>query len=260
MIYLFTDFGSHDIYVGQLKAALLRHAPAAVIVDLLHDAPDQEVLASAHLLAALADSLPKHETVMLAVVDPGVGGTRRPIVLQADGRWYVGPDNGLLSVVKQRALDWRVWEIVWRPQILCETFHGRDLFAPVAAMLASGAWWDGALLDVPGLEVELDAADLHQVIYIDHYGNAMTGIRQGVVPRDVQLSVCGSQFGYARVFTDVPMEGMFWYENSIGLVEIAANRSSAARELGLVVGTAVQVINSLARPESAKHPAARKAS
>lgn len=242
MIYLFTDFGSHDIYVGQIKAALLRRVPAAVIVDLLHDTPDQDVLAGAHLLAALSDSLPDQEAVLLAVVDPGVGGTRRPVVLQADARWYVGPDNGLLSVVKQRAKNWRVWEIVWRQPALSDTFHGRDLFAPVAAMLASCAWWDGALQEVPGLEVELDASDLHEVIYVDHYGNAMTGIRQGVLPRDGQLTVCGNRLPYARVFSEVPAGAMFWYENSIGLVEIAGNCSSAAERLDLAVGTALWVI------------------
>lgn len=242
MIYLFTDFGSHDIYSGQVKAALLRGLPIAVIVDLLHDVPDQNVLAGAHLLAALSRSLPDQEAVFLTVVDPGVGGMRRPVVLLADDRWYVGPDNGLLSVVRQRSEQWRIWEIVWRPQALSATFHGRDLFAPIAAMLASGARWEGALQEVSGLEVELDATDLQQVIYIDHYGNAMTGIRQDVLPCDAKLTVSGHELIYAPMFSAVPAGGLFWYENSLGLVEIAGNCCRAADLLGLAVGATVNVI------------------
>src|SRR5262245_57403907 len=98
MIVLFTDFGADDLYVGQVKAALLSEFPAAVIVDLLHDAPNFRVEPSAHLLAALQERFPRGG-VFLAVIDPGVGGAREAVVVQADGRWYVGPDNGLLSVV-----------------------------------------------------------------------------------------------------------------------------------------------------------------
>ncbi len=243
MIYLFTDFGSCDIYVGQMKAALLRHAPAADIIDLLNDVPDQDVLAGAHLLAALSEALPSQDAVLLAVVDPGVGSGRHPVVLQADGRWYVGPDNGLLSVVRQRAKNWRVWEIVWRPDALSDSFHGRDLFAPIAAMLDSGAWWQGALQEVSGLEVELEAADLCHVIYVDHYGNAMTGIRQGALPHDAVLLASGNRLSHARVFSEVPTGAVFWYENSIGLVEIAGNCSRAAEQLDLMVGTMLQVIS-----------------
>lgn len=243
MIYLLTDFGSNDIYVGQLKATLLRSLPTAVIVDLLHDAPDWNVQSGAHLLAALAATLPAHESVLIAVVDPGVGGARRPVVLQADGRWYVGPDNGLLSVVKQRSHVWRLWEIIWRPQALASTFHGRDLFAPIAAMLESGAWWDGALQEVIGLDVEIDATDLKQVIYIDHYGNAMTGIRQGALRHEMRLTIGSSQLYFSRTFSDVPEGTMFWYENSIGLVEIAGNRTNAAEQLALAPGTEIQAFN-----------------
>ncbi|OIQ88403.1 adenosyl-chloride synthase [mine drainage metagenome] len=243
MIYLITDFGSQDIYTGQLRAVLLRHFPSAAIIDLLHAVPDQDVLAGAHLLAALSCSIPEQDAVLLAVVDPGVGGPRRAIVLQADGRWYVGPDNGLLSVVRARARHWRIWEIVWRPPVLSATFHGRDLFAPIAAMLAKGEWWDGALLEVDNLDVELAAGDLLQVVYVDHYGNAMTGIRQGVIAHGAHLGAWGRKIPYAQTFSAVPEGTMFWYENSIGLVEIAGNGCRAAAQLDLKVGLALQVIN-----------------
>ena len=242
MMYLMTDFGNNDIYVGQLKAALLRTSPVLTIIDLLHGMPDQDVLAGAHLLAAVSSSLSGQDDVFLAIVDPGVGGSRRPSVLKADHHWFVGPDNGLLSVVKQRASTCQLWEIAWRPEVLSDSFHGRDLFAPVAAMLASGRWWDGALKETTTLDHAVDATDLHQVIYLDHYGNAYTGIRRGVLSKDHRLSVGGHELCYARTFSEVPEGALFWYENSIGLIEIAANCARASALLGLSVGSEVSVI------------------
>jgi hypothetical protein len=99
---LFTDFGARDIYVGQVKALLAARAPRVPVLDALHDAPDFGIEPAAHLLAALAAEYPRG-SVFLAVVDPGVGGPRDAIVIEADGRKYVGPDNGLLSIIWQRA-------------------------------------------------------------------------------------------------------------------------------------------------------------
>src|SRR6266545_4808355 len=136
MIVLFTDFGADDLYVGQVKAALLERAPAGTaIVDLLHSVPSFHPRAGAHLLAALQARFPAG-TVFFAVIDPGVGTDRDAAVLQADGKWYVGPDNGLLSVVAARAATTQTWRIAWRPPALSASFHGRDLFAPVATDLA----------------------------------------------------------------------------------------------------------------------------
>ena len=134
MILLFTDFGSADLYVGQVKAVLEQHAPAVRVIDLLHDAPAYDIHAAAHLLAALADYQPS-DCVVMAVVDPGVGSSRQALAMEADGRWYVGPDNGLLSVVAARAKTCRFWRITWTPPRLSKSFHGRGLFAPVTAML-----------------------------------------------------------------------------------------------------------------------------
>ena len=176
MIVLFTDFGSSDPYVGQVKAVLHRAAPRTPIVDALNDAPDFGIEPAAHLLAALAPSYPRG-SVFVAVIDPGVGGPRDAIVVQAEGRSFVGPDNGLLSVLWQRAKRRRCRRIVWRPDSLSSSFHGRDLFAPVAAALARGRAPAGWLAALRAPRVLLDAADLEQVIFVDHYGNAMTGLR-----------------------------------------------------------------------------------
>jgi S-adenosyl-L-methionine hydrolase (adenosine-forming) len=237
-IVLFTDFGSADPYVGQVRAALLRDAPGVPVIDLLNDAHPYAVRPAAHLLASLVPQFPQG-AIFVAVVDPGVGGARLPLVVQADGYRLVGPDNGLLSVFAARARDARLSRIAWTPERLSSSFHGRDLFAPVAARLATERVPEGWLAPVGALAVDFGAGDAGEVIYIDHYGNAMTGIRASKVPREAQLDIGGRRLRYARVFSDAENAVPFWYENSQGLVEIALNRGSAAREVGLEVGTPV---------------------
>lgn len=240
MIVLFTDFGHSDPYVGQLKARLIEGAPRIPVIDLLHEAPDFNPHAGAHLLAALAPQFPTG-SVLLAVVDPGVGTPRGTVVAEADGRWYVGPDNGLLSVVLARASSVRLWRIVWRPDTLSATFHGRDLFAPIAATIASGAFPEECLDPVDQLGVEFDAGDLARVIYVDHYGNVWTGVRGGGAIREVRAA--GRTFPFADTFGSVGKGEAVAFANSAGLVELALNRGSAAIAFGLKVGDRVEVLH-----------------
>lgn len=240
MIVLFTDFGSTDPYVGQMHAVLARTAPRAKVIDLLHNVPDFDIRAGAYLLPPLAAQFPP-ETVFVAVVDPGVGGEREPVIVLADGRWYVGPDNGLFHVVARRAKHLETWVIEWRPQTLSASFHGRDVFAPAAGRLACGDWpmsISGRLTAPTGDWPD----DLPTIIYIDHFGNAMTGLRGGKVHSSGTLAVADRHLQHAAVFSAVAPNMPFWYENSIGLVEIAVSRGDAARMLGLQVGDPVQVM------------------
>jgi len=239
MILLFTDFGLAGPYHGQMKVVLAGDAPGVPVIDLIADAPCFDPRAAAYLLAALA-SPPAYPpaTVFLCVVDPGVGGARAALAMQADGCWYVGPDNGLLEIVRRRAAAARMWEITWRPARLSASFHGRDLFAPVAAGVATGK-------PVPGEPQPAGAArrpdwpdDLAEVVYIDHFGNAMTGLRAATLPADAVLQSAGRRFARANVFSDVPAGAALWYENANGLAEIAVNQGRADA-LGLEVGTAI---------------------
>ena len=239
MIFLFTDFGTGGLYTGQLKAVLLEHAPKVPVIDLLHDAPAFNVKAGAHLLAALAARLPK-DSVTLAVVDPGVGGPRQPVMVAADGRWFVGPDNGLISVAAARAKKTEVFSIGWGPKNLSASFHGRDLFAPVAAMLARGDRKTPNLKKA-ALAASFGPDDLGEVIYVDHFGNLVTGLRAATMPQDRKLVINGRRIPCARVFSEVKPGEVFWYENSLGLVEIAANSASAQQALGCKLADAVSV-------------------
>ncbi len=248
MLILFTDYGWQDPYVGQVKAVMAREAPGVPVIDLMHTVPAFNAHAGAQLLDALARHSPPG-SVWLCVVDPGVGGPRGAVALEADGRWFVGPDNGLLSIVADRAAQVRCWKIHWRPDELSDTFHGRDLFAPVAAWIAAGHPLDDRLEPIPALGVQFDAADLPRIVYIDHYGNAWTGIRGGLM-EGAGLELKGRTLEHRRVFSEAAKGEAFWHVNSVGLVEIAANRASAAEVLGLRVGDPVRLSGS---PDSRLH-------
>lgn len=237
MIFTFSDFGLQGPYVGQMRAAILRDFANARIVDLMHDAPPGNVRASAWLLAALVPDMPP-DCVCLAVVDPGVGGERPPVVLEADGRRFVGPGNGLFEIVRRRARSAKVRRIDWRPGRLSESFHGRDLFAPAAAMLACGM-----SLPMSDLADPLPGADwpddLAEVIYTDRFGNVMTGLRAAPFGPEATFGVSGQILHHARTFCEASPGQPFWYVNSIGLVELAVNGGSAADMLGIRAGDAV---------------------
>ncbi|MBL28660.1 MAG: hypothetical protein CMM50_14025 [Rhodospirillaceae bacterium] len=240
MIVLFTDFGYAGPYVGQMKAVIAREAPGVPVIDLFADAPAFDPMASAYLLAAYWREFPAG-TVFLCVVDPGVGGARRPVVLNASERWFVGPDNGLMAIVARRcgvaAATWR--RIDWRPAKLSASFHGRDLFAPVAGRLGKGIPPSSSAID-PATVVGADwPDDFLRVVYVDHYGNAMTGCRASALPSGAVLLAAGQRLSRARTFGDVPPGTAFWYENANGLAEIAVNQGRADAVLGLDIGSEV---------------------
>lgn len=241
MIVLFSDFGAHDPYAGQVKARLAVEAPGQLVVDLLHQSPDFNAHAGAHLLAAFAAEFPPG-SVFLAVVDPGVGTDRAGAVVSAGGHWYVGPDNGLLSVVAGRDRLAKIWHIDWQPERLSSTFHGRDLFAVIAAEIARGEFPAHKLSPTEKLQVEFDTGDLERIIYIDHYGNAFTGIRAAGIPRSSRVGVRGMELSHGETFGRLGKGQGFWFSNSVGLLELAVNRGSAAADFGLQVGDVVSVL------------------
>src|SRR5215831_12382018 len=168
-------------------------------------------------------------------------GYGRPLFLRPTGGDMSAP-NGLFELVQRRAGTARSWDIDWKPERLSASFHGRDLFAPVAAMLARGE-------PPPGRPHKDDSDrqadwpdDLGEIVYIDHFGNAMTGLRVAQLLPAARLVVAGRILERARTFSEREPGTSFWYENSNGLAEIAVNQGRADRELGLSIGVPVEIV------------------
>ncbi len=235
MILLFTDFGWRGPYVGQMLTVLARQAPGIPVINLMADAPVHNPRAASYLLASLVPQIPAG-TVVLGVVDPGVGTSERePVLVEAAGLRFVGPGNALFGVAAYR-LGGGAWnKISWRPPHLSASFHGRDLFAPVAAMLAKGESVETEPLPPPKPPVP----DLAEVIYIDGFGNLVTGIRASAIGPQSGIVLNGERITAGETFGSVPPGRPLWYRNSMGLVEIAINRGHAAQAFGATIGTPV---------------------
>ena len=240
-IALVTDFGGSGPYVGQMKLRLSGLAPRIPVIDLISDLQPFRPDLAAYLLPALSVEMPAG-TLYLCVVDPGVGGARGALAVDVDGDWYVGPDNGLLAPVIRRANHVRILRIDWRPEKLSDSFHGRDLFAPVAAMLCDGSYPNHTEIDSGEIAGSDWPDELAKIIYADNYGNLVTGIRASGLDRRLRLQVRGREIDYARTFCEVPPGQAFWYENSFGLVELAVNQGDARIAVGLGIGDPVEFV------------------
>ncbi len=243
MIATFTDFGAQGPYLGQVRRVLAQQAPDVPVVDVFVDLPAFDPRAAAYLLPAYSVGLAAGD-ICLCVVDPGVGTSRRALMVQADDRWYVGPDNGLLSQVVRRAARVAAFSIDWRPEALSDSFHARDLFAPVCAMLAKGRRPRASALDRRSLDRPEWPDDLAEIVYIDPYGNAISGLRATAVAPESQIEVSGCRCQYRRTFAEAAASTPFWYVNANGLVEIAVNAGRVADRLSLDIGRPLFVMHS----------------
>ena len=240
LIAVFTDFGVTGPYTGQMEAVLTTHAPAVPRVNLMTDAPMFDSAAAGLLLARLCRDLPQG-AVVLGVVDPGVGGDRQPLIIRTERQVFVGPDNGLFIPALQDSQLSEAEVITWQPEVLSSSFHGRDLFAPVAARLARGESVPGEKVPVQHLQGYAASVQTNQVIYIDHYGNCMTAVDASTLPKDTLISARDTEFRFATTFSSVPEGEGFWYRNSLDLVELAVNCGSAASRFQLGTGMAVEL-------------------
>jgi S-adenosylmethionine hydrolase len=246
LITLLTDFGTLDSYVAEVKAELYRGAPEATLVDVTHSVPPGDVRAGAYLLARAWHRFPAG-TVHLTVIDPGVGGNRAALALTTWGHFFVGPDNGLFtSVLKNSEV-----EIVSLPTPTgaSPTFHGRDVFAPAAAALASGAALHTLGEPFRGIPERLSYREtfhegktvVGEIVYVDRFGSLVTSLTPDLVPSYATLEVEGLDIGpLRRTFADVPTGGLLAFVGSGGAIEIAVRDGSAARRLGIGVGGRVR--------------------
>jgi hypothetical protein len=179
--------------------------------------------------------------VFVCVVDPGVGSVRDAVIVEVGGRYFVGPDNGLLAMIVRRSAAVSAWRITWAPEHLSSSFHGRDLFAPVAAMLARGEAPPGEPLS-PDMIDRADWPDeLARIVYVDRYGNLVSGYRAAGIDQAQTVAAGGRTIAHGDTFSAVPAGAAFWYANSNGLIEIAVNQGRADAVLKLDVGAPITI-------------------
>jgi S-adenosylmethionine hydrolase len=248
VIFLLTDYGYEGPYRGLLHGAAARIAPHIPVIDLMHDLPRFAPRPSSYLLAALLPFLPE-DAIVAAVVDPGVGGARPALVAEIDGRFLVLPGNGLAAVALKRARHRRLWQLAPPAHPVSASFHGRDIFVPAAARLALGERPGAAIaaeeIDWREMEGASWPDDLPEIVYIDSFGNCMTGLRAaGAEALTLEIATPRGPLRpmRARTFGDLAAGGVLLYANSLGLLEIAVNQGRADRVLGLEVGSPVRLL------------------
>lgn len=253
-VTLLTDFGTADGYVGEMKGVLLSLG-AGPLVDVSHDVDQGDVRGGAWALRRIWERFPSG-TVHLVVVDPGVGSDRRAVAARAGGRWFVGPDNGLLTwIARERDVDARVELDPERAGLesVSDTFHGRDLFAPAAGRLATGepASALGPALEPGGLET-FDLPDPVRagegrvngaVWHVDRFGNLVTNVPSEWLPDPTAVARLGGREvrGIRGSYAAVEPGELLLTRGSLGTLEVSARDASAAEELGARRGDPVEV-------------------
>ena len=253
LVTLTTDFGTTDPFVGIMKGVILGRAPGTTIVDLAHDLPPHDVRGGALVLRQAMPYFPRG-TIHVAVIDPGVGSARRPLCVETADAFLVGPDNGVLSLAAPPADVRRIVHLTAESFFLSPrsaTFHGRDIFAPVAAALAAGTAPLAFGPEVPDMQrLELpplvyEAAGVRgEVLWVDRFGNLVTSITEEALAdfrgRDVSISIRGVRLrGIATSYSSVPAGEPVAIVNSWGHLEIAVREGSAAAVLPAAVGETV---------------------
>jgi hypothetical protein len=258
VITLTTDFGLADAYVGIMKGVMLSICPEAMLIDISHEVRPHSVRHASYLLQRAAPYFPPG-TVHLVVIDPGVGSERRPVAVQAERALYVAPDNGVLGSTLAQDGPRCVVHLTRSEYHLgaaSSTFHGRDIFAPIAARLACGA--DprdlgeevpaSGLVALPDLEPvrQQDGSWLGEIIHVDRFGNLITNCPGRGPDPHVLVSVGGIQIaGLRRTYSDVAPGKLVAYTGSSGYVEIAVREGSAASALAVDVGSSVQWVGAI---------------
>jgi S-adenosylmethionine hydrolase len=251
-IAFLTDFGTDDWFVGALKGVALGIAPEAQVVDITHHVEPGDIRSASFVLKSCHAIFPE-QTVFVVVVDPGVGGTRRVLAARADNRYYIGPDNGVLSPALEDADDVSVWNITndqYYRRPLSATFHGRDIFTPVGAHLAAGVSVEimGTPCDdfirIPLPEPTVKNGSISgEIIYIDHFGNAFTNITsellKRVTVRSMYLPKVDRELPLGKYYTEVDDYEPLGLINSEGYLEVAVNKGNAAKKFGVEIGDSV---------------------
>ncbi|MGK7919568.1 MAG: S-adenosyl-l-methionine hydroxide adenosyltransferase family protein [Trichodesmium sp.] len=267
IITLLTDFGLKDFYVGVMKGVIARINPSLKVIDITHEIPPQNLFAARFCLQNAYPYFPS-ETVHIAVVDPGVGSARRAIAVQLPTGFLVGPDNGIFSGILDN-LDRENIVVIelnnseyWSTDKPSTTFHGRDIFAPIAAHLASGVNLDKlgvrinpeSLVKLPVNKIKFTELGIEGYVqYIDHFGNIITNIPSSYIAGKTWSVVIKKEQNYdlfktidsGNTYTDCKPGELIAIVGSHGFIEIVANASNAQSQLNLKYGEAVQIIEAI---------------
>ena len=256
IITLTTDFGTQDHYVSVMKAVILGIAPSARLIDISHDIPPQDIMAGAWVIRNAAFAFPKG-SIHLVVIDPGVGTDRKPIALKIKDQFFVGPDNGIFSLITNE-YTFKAYKLnksdYWRKH-RSRTFHGRDIFIPVAAHLSEGVnlsemgdpikelvsyHWAVPISDKDGVQ--------GWVIHIDRYGNLITNITEQLLEetagrRKVRVYVGNTIIDHmVNTFGDVQPGEPVAFIGSSGMLEVGINKGNAAEMLGVDKGAQISLV------------------
>ena len=251
IVTLTTDFGT--LYPASLKAVILSICPGTDIVDVTHSVPHADIRAGAFALCSVVEYFPAG-TVHVAVVDPGVGTSRRSVVIHSGGHYFMGPDNGLMLPAARKLGTPEVFEISNRDLLgaVSSTFHGRDIFARIGALIAKGIDVkevggridDYIDLDLSGALVWENCIEA-EVIFVDDFGNVITNIPHDIISSKIipgaMLHIQGRDVPYLQTYGKIPVGDVLCLIGSHGFFEIAVNQGSAARTLGLHNGARISV-------------------
>jgi hypothetical protein len=252
IIALITDFGTADYFVGAMKGVILSINPAARIIDITHEIAAQNIASAGFALRACYREFPK-KTIFVAVVDPGVGSNRKAILVETEDYFFIAPDNGLLSFVFNGTENFRVYELAnenffRRP--ISRTFHGRDVFAPVAAHLSKGinpkefgAETNDYVYKAENKPKNLGENEIAaEIIHIDRFGNLIANFRKEEAPENFSLEIAGKTIEKIRdYYSEAERSEIFMIWGSAGFLEISVFQDSAAELLKVETGQKIIV-------------------
>ena len=252
VIALLTDFGTQDYFVGAMKGAILSINAEVKIVDITHEIPPQNLTAASFTLRACYENFPR-KTIFVAVVDPGVGSNRKAILVETDAYYFVAPDNGLLSFVFDKEREFGVFELTeekFFAEKVSRTFHGRDVFAPIAAHLSNGVQPEEFGAKIKDF-IRLKTIAPHkiseglieaEITHADHFGNLVTNLKHSDLPEKFTLEIGGKVISKLQTFfAEAKKSELFMISGSAGFLEIAAFQDSAQSILRVAVGEKVRL-------------------
>jgi len=246
IITLTTDYGTRDGYVGSLKGVIASLAPEARVVDIAHDIPRGDIAHAAWVIASSTHEFP-YGSIHVVVVDPGVGGARNEVIIRGDGQWYIGPDNGVFTYVMRPEWDaWAIQDAAMRAKHVSRTFHGRDVFARAAAIIARDL--GGRATPTPrgfGASVKLAGAlpwgprsrGSGRIVHIDHFGNLISDLPPAEAGRSV--TIAGQTLAVAGTYGDVASGQLLAYVGSAATIEIGVRDGRADSRLAVERGALV---------------------